>query len=230
MEQRSALKPGASSNMSSENRPNLVTALYAGEDLAAVDLDNPAWERCETARIERLWSGEMARSERHAKAAIAWTNQSLNVRFVCSQREPLVVSEHPQTNSKTLGLWDRDVCEIFVAPNPLDIWKYFEFEAAPTGEWVDLGLQITGDGRTTDWDFSSGMTAASSVVDQTLVVSMRIPWSSALPRPDVGTEWRVNLFRCVGPEAPERYLAWQPTATPEPNFHVPEVFGYLRFA
>jgi len=216
--------------MSSENRLNSITALYAGEDLTATDLDNSAWKLCETARIERLWSGVMARSERHARAAILWTRQSLNVRFICSQHEPLVVSEHPVINSKTLGLWDRDVCEIFVAPNPLNIWHYYEFEAAPTGEWVDLGLQITGAGRATDWEFASGMTTASSLVGQTLTVSIRIPWSSVIPRPELGEEWRINLFRCVGPEDPERYLAWQPTGTPEPNFHVPEVFGHLRFA
>jgi alpha-galactosidase len=216
--------------MSSENRLNSVTALYAGEDLPANALDNTAWEHCQIVPIERLWSGDMAGNERHARAAIVWTNQSLNVRFVCSQQEPLVVSEHPVTSSKTLGLWDRDVCEIFLAPNLMDIRKYFEFEAAPTGEWVDLGLQITPNGRVTDWDFASGMTTAASLLDQTLTVSIRIPWSSILPKPEAGDEWRANLFRCVGPEAPERYLAWQPTRTPEPNFHVPEAFGYLRFA
>ncbi len=56
-------------------------------------------------------------------------------------------------------------------------------------------------------------------------IGMRIPWSEAIPKPAAGDVWRVNLFRCVGPEAPERYLAWRPTGTPEPNFHVPEVFG-----
>ena len=228
MEQRSALTR-RSTSMSSENRLNLVTALYAGEDLSAKDLFHPVWERSQTVLIERLWSGTMARSDRHAQASIVWTNRSLNVRFVCSQKEPLVVSENPVTNSKTLGLWDRDVCEIFLAPDLSNIWKYFEFEAAPTGEWIDLGLQVTPEGRLTDWDFASSMTTASSLIDQTLIVSIQIPWSSVLPRPEAGDEWRVNLFRCVGPEAPERYLAWQPTGTPEPNFHVPEAFGYLKF-
>ena len=223
-------KSTPSPGMSSKNRLNLITALYAGDDLPANDLLNSAWDRCQTVCIERQWSGDLARLERHALVGIVWTDQSLNVRFVCSQHEPLVVSKNPITNSKTLGLWDRDVCEIFIAPNPQDIWKYFEFEAAPTGEWVDLGLQITPEGRVTDWDFASGMTTASSLLDETLTVSIRIPWSAGLPRPDTGDEWRVNLFRCVGPEAPDRYLAWQPTGTPEPNFHVPETFGYLKFA
>ena len=151
------------------------------------------------------------------------------MRFVGNQKESLVVSENPRTDKKTLGLWDRDVCEIFLAPDPSNISRYFEFEAAPTGEWVDLGITLTPSGRLTDWDYASGLEAAARIDKDQLLVGMRIPWSDVLPKPEPGALWRVNVFRCVGPEAPERYLAWLPTRTPEPNFHVPEAFGWLRF-
>ena len=39
-----------------------------------------------------------------------------------------------------MGLWDRDVCEIFIAPDEHVIERYFEFEAAPTGEWLDVAI------------------------------------------------------------------------------------------
>jgi hypothetical protein len=148
---------------------------------------------------------------------------------VCAQQEPLVVSENPQTDKKTLGLWDRDVCEVFLAPNPANPSQYFEFETAPTGEWLDLGITVTPTGRETDWNFASGFTTAAKLEHDQLTISMRIPWSEAIPKPKTGDLWRVNLFRCVGPEAPERYLAWLPTRTPEPNFHIPEAFGTLIF-
>ena len=151
------------------------------------------------------------------------------MRFVCAQQEPLIVAEKARIDVKTLGLWDRDVCEIFIAPDPRNMSRYFEFEAAPTGEWIDLGITHTPIGRETDWDFESGITTAARLEGDRLFVSMRIPWSEAIPKPEAGEVWRVNLFRCVGPEAPERYLAWRPTHTPEPNFHVPEAFGSLRF-
>jgi Carbohydrate-binding family 9 len=140
-----------------------------------------------------------------------------------------VVSADPVTDRKTLGLWDRDVCEIFLAPDPSNSSRYFEFEAAPSGEWVDLGITFTASGRETDWDFASGFTTAARVENEQLFVGMRIPWSDVLPKPQSGEVWRANLFRCVGPESPDRYLAWRPTKTPEPNFHVPEAFGSLRF-
>ena len=139
------------------------------------------------------------------------------------------MSANPVTSKKTLGLWDRDVCEIFLAPDPTNPARYFEFEAAPSGEWVDLGITLTPGGRETDWDFASGFTTAARVDGEQLLVGMRIPWSDVLPKPEPGGVWQVNLFRCVGPESPDRYVAWQPTRTPEPNFHVPEAFGALHF-
>ena len=206
-----------------------VIAHHINQPISAGDFDNTIWEQCDPAQIERYWSGDPAMSSRHAEARVCWSNEAIHVRFVGKQREPLIVADHPITDKKTLGLWDRDVCEIFLAPDPAKPWRYFEFEAAPTGEWIDLGIVVRPDGRETDWDFASGFTTAARLNGEQLLVGMRIPWSESLPKPQPGDVWRVNVFRCVGPEAPERYLAWLPTGTPEPNFHVPEVFGVLRF-
>jgi hypothetical protein len=204
-------------------------AEYVNEPLAADDFDNEEWERCEPVTIAHQWSGAAAPVERQAEARIGWSDEALHVRFVCNQNEPLVVSAQPVTDRKTLGLWDRDVCEIFVAPNPETPERYFEFEAAPTGEWVDLGIVITPEGRSTDWEYRSNMKVAASVSEAGVEIGITIPWSASIPKPARGDLWLVNLFRCVGPEAPDRYLAWRPTHTPEPAFHVPEAFGPLRF-
>lgn len=206
-----------------------IVARYVDRPLAESDFENQIWSECLPVAIAHYWSGEPAPSSRHAEARICWSNEALHVRFVCKQQEPLIVSTDPRTDKKTLGLWDRDVCEIFVAPDPSNPWRYFEFEAAPTGEWVDLGITLTPSGRETDWDFASGFTTAARVEGERLTIGMRIPWGEAIPRPERGNLWRVNLFRCVGPESSDRYLAWQPTRTPEPNFHVPSAFGSLLF-
>ena len=207
----------------------MIVANYVEEPFAADAFDHAAWEDCQPVRIEHYWSGEPAPATRHAEARLCWSDEALHVRFVGEQHEPLIVADNPITDRKTLGLWDRDVCEIFVAPDPTHPERYFEFEAAPTGEWIDLGIVVTPTGRETDWDFNSGMTTAAKLEGNELTVGIRIPWSESIPKPAKGDVWLVNLFRCVGPEAPERYLAWRPTRTPEPNYHVPEAFGRLRF-
>ena len=193
-------------------------------------LDSELWSKCSPVQITHYWSGEPAPPSRHAEARICWNDEGLVVRFLCEQHEPLIVSENPVMDKKTKGLWDRDVCEIFLAPDSNRSDVYFEFEAAPTGEWIDLGIRITPNGRETEWDYASGMKTASRVETESLTLSIFVPWSERLPRPSVGDEWRVNLFRCVGPDELTRYLAWRPTKTSEPNFHVPEAFGHLHFA
>ena len=40
---------------------------------------------------------------------------------------------------------------------------YYEFEAAPNGEWVDLGIVMKPTGRDTEWDYSSGMKTKSII-------------------------------------------------------------------
>jgi hypothetical protein len=206
-----------------------MLATYVERPLSADDFDNDGWQKCEPVMIAHEWSGKPAPVERHAEVRICWSDEALHVRFVGKQHEPLVVSEEPKTERKTLGLWDRDVCEIFVAPNPEDPSRYFEFEASPAGEWVDLGLVIASEGRLTDWDYASGMRVAAEIEETRIKVGINIPWSASIPKPNLNDMWLVNLFRCVGPEAPDRYLAWRPTYTPEPNFHVPEAFGKLYF-
>ena len=206
-----------------------ITARYVERPVGESDFDSPMWEACQPVGIEHYWSGDPAPPSRHAEVRLCWSSEALHVRFVCAQHEPLIVAENPQLDWKTLGLWDRDVCEIFIAPDPKNPWRYFEFQGAPTGEWVDLGITVKPSGRETDWDFASGLTTAARLEQHRLFIGMRIPWSGVIPKPEKGEIWRVNMFRCVGPEAPERYLAWRPTHTPEPNFHVPEAFGSLEF-
>lgn len=128
-----------------------------------------------------------------------------------------------------MGLWDRDVCEIFLAPDANVIERYVEFEAAPTGEWLDVAVHWAAEKRESDWEFNSGMTTAAHVANDRVTIAMRIPWNHWIHEPQTGEHWRANLFRCVGSGDTRGYLAWQPTRTPKPNFHVPQVFGLLVF-
>src|SRR5687767_6816970 len=143
-------------------------------------------------------------------------------------REAPLIQKDALLDRKTIGLWDTDVCEIFITPSGESPNRYYEFEAAPNGAWVDLAITIEPEGIEREWDFQSGMTTAAHSSGDLLTVVMRIPWSNRIPKPKLGDEWRVNLFRCEG-VGNERYLSWQPTHTPEPYFHVPEVFGRLKF-
>ena len=205
-----------------------IGALYSEQSPTVDAFDHPEWSRAQPIQITRKWSGEEAPASRHAEVRIIWTDEALLVRFVCRQEEPLTVNVNPQLSRKTIRLWDKDVCEIFIAPGPQTPERYFEFEASPLGEWVDLAISFKPTGRETDFEFNSGMSAGAIIGEDSLTIVLKILWSELLPKPQRGDAWRVNIFRCVG-VGDERYLAWQPTYTAEPNFHVPEVFGWLAF-
>jgi hypothetical protein len=209
---------------------NTVKAHHISIDLNAADLSAREWETAEPVQIDRYWSGEPAPPSRHAEARILWSDKAVYVRFYGQQNEPLVVSTTPQTDSKAMNLWDRDVCEIFIATDPNLVERYLEFEAAPNGEWLDVALEWTTGKREADWKIQSRMTAAGKIEPDRVIVAMRIPWSDWVPKPQTGERWRINLLRCVGRDPDRGYLAWQPTRTAKPNFHVPQVFGWLIFA
>ena len=207
----------------------IIEARHSATDLSATDLKNSEWNKAQPVPIDRYWSGETAPAGRHAGARILWSNKALHIRFVCNQAEPPIISSNPQLSRKTMGLWDRDVCEIFIAPDGVVVERYLEFEAAPTGEWLDVAIHWTPEKRESDWEFDSGMTTAAHVEKDRVTIAMRIPWNHWIHQPQKGERWRVNLFRCVGSGDTRGYLAWQPTRTPQPNFHVPQVFGWLVF-
>lgn len=213
-----------------EQNESVIIAQYVSAETRASDFDHPGWDEARPVQLARYWSGEEAPVERRAEARIIWSSRALSVRFICRQAEPIIVGDSPQSERKSLGLWDRDVCEIFIAPDGEEPERYFEFEVAPTGEWLDLAIRQLPDRRETDWEYRSGIEAAARIEDGRITSVMRLPWEAFGGKPEDGERWRANLFRCIGAGPDRGYLAWQPTRTERPNFHVPGAFGWLHFA
>jgi hypothetical protein len=206
-----------------------VKIVHIERDFLIDELDHESWKKARGVLIENYWSGEKAPSERHAKVKLLWSDSALYVRFKANQIEPLVISRTPNLKGKTIGLWDRDVCEIFVAPNPKESDKYFEFEVSPNGEWIDLKIQLMPDKRKTDFDYISGMESAAKIESGKVWMAMKIEWKAFGKAPKATDIWKGNLFRCVGSGDTRGYLAWSPTKTEMPNFHIPEAFGEFQF-
>lgn len=207
-----------------------IKIAHVKKDFSIAEFDNKTWDKAKEIRIENYWSGEKANAGRHAKAKLLWSSAALYVRFEAVQSEPLIVSDKPNLMTKTRGLWDRDVLEIFVAPDKNEPRRYFEFEIAPTGEWIDLGIYQKTDERITDWDYSSGMQSKALIEKDKVTMTLKIVWKAFGKTPKTGDVWKGNLFRCVGTGKTRGYLAWRATKTKEPSFHVPEAFSEFEFA
>lgn len=202
---------------------------YIKGDFSINELENKSWEKAKDVLIDKYWSGENAPEGRQFKARLLWSDTAVYVRFEANQKEPLVVSEKANLTGKTRGLWDRDVCEIFLAPNRSEFRKYFEFEIAPNGEWIDLGIHQMPERRETDWDYASGMQSKSLIGKDKIWMAIKIEWKAFGKTPKAGDVWLGNIFRCIGAGATRGYLAWSPTMTKEASFHVPEKFGEFEF-
>lgn len=206
----------------------MIEISHVRDDFSIDLIQSPIWDIAKDVLVDRYWSCEPAPAGRHFKIRILWSGTYLYARFDANQAEPLVVSESPNLHEKTLGLWDRDVCEIFIAPDKTQPRKYFEFEIAPSGEWVDLAIDFTGQ-RITDFEYESAMESSALIETGKVVTAIRIPWTAFGVVPKAGDVWFGNLFRCIGKDPNRGYLAWQPTMTEQPNFHLPACFGEFVF-
>jgi alpha-galactosidase len=104
--------------------------------------------------------------------------------------------------------------------------EYKEIEISPNGMWIDLDISPNGLA-----DLKSGLERSVFLdkASHTWAAELAIPLKSLTVKFDPTKEWRVNFFRVEGKQEPRSYFSWQPTNTSQPNFHVPEAFGVLRF-
>jgi len=175
------------------------------------------------------WQAKNPDAARQTEVRLLWTPTTLYLRFECRYRE-LFLFDDSDTNGRRDHLWDRDVAEAFLQPDPSRPRNYKEFEVSPNGMWIDLdiALDASPDG---DRNLKSGL-ARSVWLDKTSHVweaELAIPMKALTTTFDAKAVWRANFFRVEGPREPRFYSAWRATGTPQPNFHVPAAFGELRF-
>jgi len=216
----------AVSGMQNLHPPNEVTAVQFTGALDAGGFPAAhAWDQAEPVSFNSDWQGKNADPQLETELRLMWTPASLFLRFRCRYRT-LTVFDNSAANGRRDHLWDRDVAEVFLQPDPSQPRRYWEFEIAPNGMWIDLDIFPGGKG-----DPQSGM--ISQVVrnanEKVWTAELALPMRLLLTHFDPSSAWRVNFFRVEGATEPRFYSAWQPTHTPQPNFHVPEAFGVLRF-
>ena len=205
---------------------DIVTASRVAHEIS-LNAKHPAaeWQAAEAVSFCEDWQGKNADPSRQTQVRMLWTPTIFYLRFECRYRE-LFVFEDSDTNGRRDRLWDRDVAEVFLQPDLSRSHYYRELEASPNGMWVDL--DIFPEGRR---DLGSGL-QRSVWLDQEhrmWAAELAIPIVALTSTFDPEEEWRVNFFRVEGAREPRFYSAWRATNTAQPNFHVPEAFGRLRF-
>ncbi len=184
------------------------------------------WQRAQPVAFCSDWQGKNPDEQRETVVRVLWSATTLYLRFECRYRE-LFVFEDSDSNGRRDHLWDRDVAEAFLQPDPSHEHNYREFEVSPNGMWIDLDIFPGGLA-----DLKSGL-RRSVFHDEKAhrwAAELSIPIQALTANFDAKSVWRANFYRVEGKQEPRTYMAWRATGTPKPNFHVPAAFGKLRFA
>ena len=184
-----------------------------------------AWQQAPPLRFSADWQGKNADPQRETEVRLLWTPQTLYLRFAAKFRT-ITVFPDSEPGGRRDQLWDRDVAEVFLQSDSTQPRRYQEFEVSPNGFWIDLDI-APGEKH----DLKSGLTRRVELdsIAKTWTAELAIPMRSLVRNFDPAAAWRVNFYRVEGESEPRFYSAWQPTGTPQPNFHVPEAFGTLVF-
>jgi alpha-galactosidase len=198
-----------------------------------VDLEgfppSAAWDVAPPITFDSDWQAKNSDPQRQTEVRLLWISETLFLRFRCFFRTLTVFPSDDlaaEPSGRRWQLWDRDVAEVFLQPNPSEPHRYFEFEVSPNGLWIDLDIRPDE-----KLDPHSGLKVRTGhgVCKKIWLAELAIPMRALTPSFDPASSWRANFFRCEGPCEPRFYSAWRPTHTPQPNFHVPEAFGTFCF-
>ncbi len=215
-----------SSNLLIPSRLSLVDFDPDGE------LSKKDWREADWATFDHDWSGEKRFPEAETRVASLCTSSHVYFAFRCKY-STLNVFEGEDPSSERWGLWERDVVEVFVNPQPERMNHYYEFEVAPNNQWIDLEIDLEKEPfNDAAWDSHFAHATRLDPTNHFWSCELRIPVASmGVKAIRTDTEWRINFYRAdgLGSDTERRLVCWSPVQGETPNFHVPSRFGIIRF-
>ncbi len=184
-----------------------------------------AWSRSAPVTFTTDWSG--ATTSTKTSVRFAWRKEALFVLFELEGAAINVDAERPKDVERK-KLYEEDCVEVFLAPDASERARYYELEVGPLGHFLDVAVDRTHKPVKSDVEWSAKAEIGTKVdranKRATIEVAIRAPEIVKALRK--GTRLPLGLYRMEGKTA-RQYLAWSPTRTPKPDFHVPEAFGTL---
>jgi uncharacterized protein (DUF362 family) len=197
----------------------------ADAGIAVDGVREPAWDRAPVVTFDTDWAGTPTPVK--TRVRFAWSAKALTMLWEL-EGAGLAVDTSRAADVERPKLYEEDCVELFLAPDPATRNRYFEVEVGPRGHFFDLAVDRTAKPAKSDVAWSSAPTIVTKVDaaahTATIEVALRAPEiTSALRK---GARLPLGLYRMEG-TGKRLYLAWSPTRTKRPDFHVPEAFGTL---
>jgi hypothetical protein len=197
------------------------------------DLSKNVWKDARRITFDQDAFGRSHFPDSEVQVASLWTPGYVYFAYWCKYRSlNIYAGENPA--KKRWGLWDRDVVEAFINPQPERFPHYYEFEVAPNNQWIDLEIDLTKTPfNDAAWDSHFEHATIIDAGHKVWSAEMRIPVKSmSVNAIHAGDEWRLNLYRADGPgdDTQRRFMCWSPLpAGPNKSFHQPASFGIIKF-
>ena len=195
------------------------------------NLEKPIWKKAEWVRFSHDMSGHPEYPESATEVASFWTANYVYFAFRCKYTT-LNIYEGEDAVKERWELWNRDVVEVFINPEPVRVNHYYEFEVAPNNQWLDLEIDKDKDPfNDARWDAHFDHSTRVDEKNKVWTCEMRIPTPPMGVREiKTGSEWRGNFFRADGPgdDSKRRFLCWS-TIPEGRTFHAPTRFGIIQF-
>ena len=209
-----------------------IHSMFTSQDFTPDgDLGKMLWRNVEWVKFDRDAYGGPAYPQAETAVAALWTDHSIYFAFRCKY-SILHIYEGEDPAKERWELWNRDVVEVFINPEPRRVTHYYEFEVAPNNQWIDLEIDHSKS-PFYDPSWASGFEHATRVnVDSHYwTCEMRIPLVSiGVRQVRAGDNWRVNFFRFdgLGDDSQRRSISW--VSIPGGNtFHTPTRFGLIDY-
>jgi hypothetical protein len=215
-----------------EPRASFTIRHVSGEPQLTLNPEADVWKNAAMQSMSKDCSREIDYPNLKTDIRGFWTDTDLYLLFQCPYT---VLNTFPADPSKDhIGLWDRDVVEMFLGDDWTNIRHYREFEIAPTGDRIDLAIDLDRESYDHAWDSGWQTMARIDESNKTWYAAARIPLSAVSLQPvKDGTKWRANLYRIdgLGADPQRHFMCWQPTCVQKRDAnHVPEHFGTLIFS
>jgi hypothetical protein len=209
-----------------------ITAKLSPQDFRVdSDLAKKTWQGAEWQTFDHDMSGQKHLPQALTRVAACWTPTHVYFAFEC-RYTTLNLYEGEDPLRERWELWNRDVAEVFLNPQPERVNHYYEFEVAPNNQWIDLEIDKDKTPfNDAGWDSHFEHATQIDAKNHVWTCEMAIPVGSmGLASIRSGSQWRLNFFRADGPgdDTPRRFLSWS-TILEGKSFHVPTRFGLIRF-
>lgn len=191
------------------------------------ELNDTVWAGANEIILSNTATGGKTRQSTAVRAFYNSARNSLMCRFICEDDGILCTM-----TKRDDPIYEEDVLEVFISPD-MNKYKYIELEASPAGVLFDavityrkprdISAELEWDleGLTVDTRFNENLRQLTSVWE--------IPLAGWAAKPACGDTWLINFYRIDHDlnSGEIELQAWSHTG--EPNFHVPDRFGVLRF-